>query len=132
MTRLGALVTGIIFIFGGYMIAHAEHLNLLAAAAWLPWVLLAIESLYRRTQWRWVVLGAIFIGLQTFAGHPQTAWHTALVSGAYSLFSLTLRERRSPRRQFLAALAIMAACGALLSVIQLLPGIEMMRQGDYA
>ena len=46
--RIGALVTAIIFTFGGFLTAHIEDTNLVAAAVWLPWVLLALENLYLR------------------------------------------------------------------------------------
>ena len=47
LSRLGALVAGITFTFGGFMIAHIGHTSRIAAAAWLPWVLLALEKIYQ-------------------------------------------------------------------------------------
>jgi hypothetical protein len=43
-TRIGALIAGMAFTFGGFMINHLSHTSRIAAAAWLPWVLLAIEG----------------------------------------------------------------------------------------
>ncbi len=132
MTRLGALATGIIFSFGGYMVAHVSHTSRIAAAAWLPWVLLAIESLYQQARWRWVMLGALFVALQLFAGEPQMTCYTALLGGAYALFSLTLREERERRWRFAATAVMMAIGGAWLSAIQLLPAWELLQQGERA
>src|SRR5262245_11757343 len=56
MTRIGALIAGAAFTFGGFMIAHMGHTSRIAAAAWLPWILLAVENLYCRLKWRWVAL----------------------------------------------------------------------------
>ncbi len=130
--RLGSLTTGIAFTFGGYMIAHLGHTNRVAAAAWLPWVLLAIEHLYLRASWRWVTFGALFVALQLFAGDPQMTLYTVLVGGAYGLFSLTVREARQPRWRFLAATVALALCGTLLSLIQLLPEQELLEQTERA
>lgn len=44
ITRVGALIAGTAFTFGGFMINHLSHTSRIAAAAWLPWVLLAIEG----------------------------------------------------------------------------------------
>jgi hypothetical protein len=131
-SRLGALVTGIAFTFGGYMLAHLGHTNRVAAAAWLPWVLLAVEQLHRRATWGWACLGAIFVALQLFAGDPQMTAYTLLVCGAYALFSLILREPGGGRGRFVAGAALMAVLGVLLSAIQLLPERELLLQGERA
>ncbi|MGH9799593.1 MAG: hypothetical protein ACRD82_04450, partial [Blastocatellia bacterium] len=101
-TRIGALLAGLAFTFGGYMVAHAGHTSRIAAAIWLPWILLAIENLYLRLSWRWIALGAAFIALQLFAGEPQMNFYTILVCGAYGAFSFLLRERQETRLRFLA------------------------------
>jgi len=131
-TRIGAMITGVAFAFGGYMIAHLGHPNRIAAAAHLPWILLAVEALYQRLQWRWVSLGALFVALQLFAGEPQMTFYTALVAGAYGLFSLCLREEREERLRFAFGIAALAVCGILLSAIQLLPMREMLRHSERA
>ena len=128
-TRLGALVTAVAFTFGGFMVAHLEDTNFIAASAWLPWILLAMEQLYRRPSWRWVGLGALFIALQLFAGLPQATCYVVMVCAAYGLFSLTLRGG-GRRRRFAAAVTVMVVCGVMLSAVQLLPTIELQRQGE--
>ena len=132
MTRIGALIAGAAFTFGGYMIAHMGHTSRIAAAVWAPWILLAIENLYERLSWRWVALGAAFVALQLFAGEPQMNFYTVLVCGAYTLFSLLLREERERRRKFLFGAAAMSVCGALLSAVQLLPERELLKMGERA
>jgi hypothetical protein len=130
--RVGSIIAGLAFAFGGYMSAHLGHTNRVAAAAWLPWVMLAVEELYLRLRWRWVALGAAFIALQLFAGEPQMTFYTILVAGAYGLFSLTLREERELRHRFLFGAIAMSVCGALLSAIQLIPERELLQQGERA
>lgn len=132
INRAGAIVTGVAFTFGGYMVMSMGQTSNIATAAWLPWILLAIEKLYQRASWRWVAMGAIFIALQFFAGVPQMTWYTALVGGAYFLFSALIRARQQPRWRFALAVSTMAACGALLSAIQLLPLRELQRQSGRA
>jgi hypothetical protein len=130
--RIGAIIAAITFAFGGYMIAHLGHTNRINAAAWLPWILLAVEELYAQARWRWVTAGAVFIALQIFAGDPQTALYTTMLAGAYALFTFLFRAKLQNPARFLTALTAMAVCGALLSMIQLLPGRELMQLGDRA
>jgi len=130
--RIGSMIAGIAFAFGGYMTAHLGHTNRIAAAAWLPWILLAVEELYQNPRWRWVALGASFVALQLLAGEPQMNCYTAIVAGSYGLFSLKMREERERRGLFLFGAVAMSVCGALLSAIQLLPDYELLRQGERA
>ena len=130
--RVGSMIAGIAFAFGGYMTAHLGHTNLIAAAAWLPWILLAVEELYLNLRWRWVALGASFIALQLLAGEPQMTCYSIIVAGSYGLFSLTLRESRERRGRFLFGAVAMSVCGILLSAIQLLPERELLQQGERA
>src|SRR5262245_64204248 len=128
--RAGSMIAGVAFAFGGYMTAHLGHTNLIATGAWLPWVLLALEELYLNLRWRWVALGASFIGLLFFAGGPQVTCYALMVAGAYGLFSLKLREERERRGRFLFGAAAMSVCGALIWAIQLLPTRELQQQGE--
>jgi hypothetical protein len=130
--RVGALLAGLAFSFGGFMIAHLGHTSRIAAAAWLPWILLALELLYQQARWRWVVLGAGCIALQLFAGEPQMNLYTIMVAGSYGLFSLLGRVKRERRLRFLSAALLMALGGVLLSLIQLLPEREFLSYGERA
>src|SRR5262245_15822800 len=130
--RIGSMIAGIAFAFGGFMTAHLGHTNLIATGAWLPWVLLALEEFYLNLRWRWVALGASFIALLFFAGGPQVTCYALMVAGAYGLFSLKLREERERRGRFLFGAAAMSVCGALIWAIQLLPTRELQQQGERA
>ncbi|MGH9847062.1 MAG: hypothetical protein ACREEM_50855, partial [Blastocatellia bacterium] len=130
--RLGAIITGVVFGFGGYMVMSIGQTSNITTAAWLPWVLLAIEKLHQRATWRWMALGSIFISLQFFAGVPQITWYTALVGGAYFAFSAVVRKQNQPRRRFIIGALGMAIFGALLSAIQLFPLREMQQHGGRA
>ncbi len=132
LDRTAALVTGVMFSFGGFMVTSMGQTATIATACWLPWVLLAIEKLYSNPSWRWIVCGPIFIALQFFGGVPQMTWYTALVAGSYFLFSAVLRERNYSRARFIVAVLMMAVGGALLSAIQLLPLRELQQQSGRA
>jgi hypothetical protein len=134
ITRLGALLTGVAFAFGGFMINHLSHTSRIGAAAWLPWVLLAIENITRSTSWRmawrWAALGAAFIALQFVAGEPQMVAFTVLVCAPCALFALKNCADRTARFRSLMALAVMIVCGVLMCLPQLLPSLELLAQSE--
>ncbi len=134
MARPAALLAGIGFAFGGYMINHLSHTSRIAAAAWLPWVLLAIENLAGavdwRGAWRWSVLGSLFIALQYLAGEPQMLVFTALTAFPCACFSFLRISDRPARKRFVLSLTVMAAAAVLISLVQLLPSIELLGQSE--
>ncbi len=161
ITRLGALLAGTAFSFGGFMINHLSHTSRIGAAAWLPWVLLAIEGCCANCQfaslsgdsffqdkklsedatqtdssrnaakrWFWAGLGALFITLQFFAGEPQMLVFTALVSLPCAWFALNRTESHEDMLRGVKALAVMVAVFVSLSLLQLLPSLELLAQSE--
>lgn len=134
VTRLGALVAGMAFSFGGFMINHLSHTSRIAAAAWLPWVLLAIENVAGHEDWRkrwlWAGLGALFIAMQFFAGEPQMLVFTALVSLPCVWVALNRSESHEDLMRGVKALAVMLAVFVSLSLIQLLPSLELLAASE--
>ncbi|MEO6727008.1 MAG: hypothetical protein ABIU20_03405, partial [Blastocatellia bacterium] len=133
-TRVGALIAGVAFTFGGFMINHLSHTSRIAAAAWLPWVLLAIDNIagsenWQRT-WRWVMLGSLFVAAQFFAGEPQMMVFTALVSLPCAWFAINRSEEHERILRAVKALAVMLAVVVSLSLIQLLPSLELLAQSE--
>lgn len=90
---------------------------------WLPWLLLCVESLARRWQWRWWVGLALGTALQILAGFPQYVAYTWYLLGPYALLRMwACREPALGPR--LAGLALAAALGLGLAAVQLLPTLE--------
>ncbi|MGB9879801.1 MAG: hypothetical protein ACPLRM_03475, partial [Anaerolineae bacterium] len=36
--RTAALCSGLVYALGGFLVAHLNHVNIVASAAWLPWI----------------------------------------------------------------------------------------------
>ena len=142
--RFGAVIGGLAFGYGSFMVGHLEHDNILRSAAWLPWLLLAAELALRRTgPWRavWALAGALVLALQCLGLHIQPVLLSLLALGAYLVVgpleapgggsSPPLREEpapRSARRSGIRALLPRATIGAAivglgfgLAAMQLVP-----------
>ena len=129
-------VSGIAYAMSGYLVARSGFLSINAAAAWLPWILVAAEGLVRnlgprsvaRHGWvripgaRSVALLGLMLGLQWLAGHAQIAWYTLILLVAWVIYRARFNSS-SIRRAFLA----LAAAGALafaIAAAQLIPTLE--------
>ena len=115
---LAAIVSGLIFMFGGGYFLHivAGHLPNLQTMVWAPLIFLAIDDLTCTRSLRGAWLGAGAVMMQVFAGHPQYVYYTALIAGPYALVGLW---NAPSRRNAIAGMALMAIGGIALSAVQL-------------
>ena len=120
---------------------------IIAAAAWLPWLLACIETIIRKQEEKgdvayspipYVLGGAVVLGLQALAGHPEIVVITLLAAGFYSLVRLLILWRRigAPGRvaRLGGWLLVMVGVGIALGAVQLVPLFELVstsfRQGS--
>jgi hypothetical protein len=104
--------------------------NMLEAAAWLPLGALAVLSIARGGGGRPMGMLALCAVLSLLAGYPQVTVYLFYAWGALLLVFL-LSERRSASECVRAGgwTALALALGALMASVQLLPGIELAREG---
>ncbi len=139
---LGSLVAGIVFQFSGFMVVSVVHPMIVAGASWLPLLLALVEcTIGRRRFWTqeravlpWALLGAIALGLQTLAGHPETTYFVLLVVAGFAGWrlihrSLTLSKsmRRSEVLSPALGVVLIVVLGLVLGAVQLLPFYEVAR-----
>ncbi|MGD8627140.1 MAG: hypothetical protein PVJ34_21575, partial [Anaerolineae bacterium] len=156
LSRFGALIAGLAYGLGGYVVARWVFPSMVYAAAWLPLILALAQRLISNTQSRisnkvhsgyWILdiaLLALAIALQLLAGHAQTSFYTLLILAAFSLyriFQLAPRASnplpsRTQRFAFyvlsLAPLALSTLWALALAAIQLLPTAELAAHSQRA
>jgi hypothetical protein len=69
--RAAALVAGVTYAYGGFLVAHLGHPPMLAVAAWLPLLLLCVWRAITDGSAGWLAAGAATLALMVLAGHPQ-------------------------------------------------------------
>ncbi len=149
LSRGGALVSGVAFEFCGFIVIGNVFPMIVAAAVWLPLVLVAIEKLAQQVQagrsWAQcapaLALGAISCGMVMLAGHPEMYYYIGLVSAAYGLWrmaalSRSLRKqgtaRGRPLARFATLLSGLAVLGIGLGTVQWLPLLDLVRSSFRA
>ncbi len=148
LSRFGALIVGLAYGGGGYIISRWVFPNMVYAAAWLPLMLAFTERLVRVTRIQSqslvsragarirnkildIALLALIIALQLLAGHAQTSFYSAVIIAAFALFRLasqwTAIQGSRIRASILGtgSLLLSALWGAGLAAIQLLPTAEL-------
>lgn len=140
---LPSFASGLVFAFSGFTVAHLAHLNMLAAAVWLPLILFFFHRALTRASLASAVCAGAFFGVSTLAGHVQVSLYIGLFLVVYWLWWLYYRRgalRRAPTDGVatpcnpagstlvsLAALPIALVLAVLLAAVQLLPSFELTR-----
>lgn len=127
---LAQAVGGIAFSLSGYLVARGGFLSINAAAAWLPWVILAVRQLAagvaaakdRGRPWRAILFLAGVLAMQWLAGHAQTAWYSLIMAAIWGVWEL--RSRRASWGSMASAVALAGALAFAAAAVQLLPTAE--------
>lgn len=121
---LAAFSGGLIFMFSGFMMGHRNHLSVISVAVWLPFVLYCLEKYGQGRKMLFIILGSFGFCFSILAGYPQITLYLTIVVFAYLLFR-GLDEKLDVR--FIFGGFLMLAMGILLSAVQLIPLLELVR-----
>jgi hypothetical protein len=87
-----------LFTFSGFNVSHGLHVNLVAVASHIPWLLWAVHGAFiaadLRARLRHVGAIALLTGSQLLLGFPQLVWFSGLLEAAYVLLLTTRASRR--------------------------------------
>lgn len=103
--RLASLTAAIVYQLSGFYIVSVVFTMIIAAAAWLPLLLAAIELIIRQQAIQerpatvpWVMLGAVALACQIMAGHIEITYYTLLIMALYALWRLVALARQHTRQ----------------------------------
>ncbi|MDP2874344.1 MAG: YfhO family protein [bacterium] len=131
MGVIPSLFGSLSFAYGSFLVIHLVHLNLVQVLSWLPLILLVVElGLQNVRPWRYVTATLIVIlTLQFLAGHQSQFYFSLLFTGLYTLtrcLSLSKQGVRFKPKPLLALFVAGVSC-LILSAIQLLPTLELLK-----
>ncbi|MES2460098.1 MAG: hypothetical protein V4671_05910 [Armatimonadota bacterium] len=118
---LGAVAWG----FGGALVSKMQFPNMVQAASWLPWLLLACEGILQRATARRSVLLGLVVGLTLLAAHPQMFLLQCYLAASWTLWRLA--GMKHGKRQIVGYLLLGFVLGIGLAAAQLLPTLELVR-----
>jgi hypothetical protein len=123
LTVLSAFASGLVFAFGGFMVAHLGHYNMLAAAAWAPFVVALLLRAIETGRLAWSLIGGGAFSLVLLAGHTQIALYLALTLVVVWLAAVACRSSAAVA----VLLPVMALVGVSASAVLLVPAYELTR-----
>ncbi len=128
-TKTGAVVSGIAFAFGGFMVAW-QGAVMGDSVMWLPLVCYSVHRLHMNQSGSSLSLAAVAFAMPVLAGHPETAIHVILTGIAAALLLWAFPSGAAPRfsLRFVAAFSLAGVCAIGLSSVQLVPTLEWIRQ----
>jgi hypothetical protein len=114
-----------VFTFSGYNVFHLIHVNMIAAVAHIPWILLLTDTLVaatdRKSRAQSFIALALVVASQILVGHSQLLWFTSLLVGG--LGGYYLWNNLPVARVALVPLAFVT--GALIAGVQLFPLLDV-------
>lgn len=139
--RVGAIVAAVAYAFSGFYIVSVNFTMMIAAAAWLPYILAMIQVMIVKQEQKgaaayspvpYVAAGALCVGMQTLAGHVEITYYVLLVSALFAAWRLAgawrrLRSRR-PLPRLTLWLGVMVGLGLALGAVQLIPLYDLVSQ----
>jgi hypothetical protein len=118
------LIAALAYMFSDVFIAHIGNLNLIAVAAWLPLSFLAFHhalmAANRKAASGMAILGGVFLGIGTLAGHGQMTFLLAAYLGFYALYHAIGERSAWP----MLSLLILGLTAAGLAAVNLIPSLE--------
>jgi hypothetical protein len=128
LSASAALLGGVAYGFGGWMLTHTEHINVLVGASWLPLLLWLVERAIAGARASTILAGSVLVATYLLGAHVQIALYAAATAALYAVLRLGPRLRAGGGGKavgtVLAILAATAMLGAGLAAIQLIPTAE--------
>jgi len=135
-SRPGAAITGIGFGASGFLLTHVVYLPMLCGAAWIPWLLLAVDRYLRDARPRAALGAGGAAAMMVLAGHPQAAVLGALLAGTYAAARIGTGYPGGPPGRLRANRGLRLAAGLLLGGLlclpQLVATLELAGQSERA
>jgi O-antigen/teichoic acid export membrane protein len=138
LNHFGALLAAVTYMLSSFFVAGVVFTMVIAAAAWLPLVLAAIEIVIRKQEEKgvapyspipYVIMGAGALGMQLLAGHVEITYYVLMVCVFYTLWRLAslwrVQKTARPALRLAVWLATMVLLGIGLGAVQFIPLYEI-------
>jgi hypothetical protein len=129
LKRFAALSGAIIYMFSGYLAAHAQHLGPIMASTWIPLILYFSRKSILEKNNRHVIKAGLCLGIQILAGYPQTTFSTLLTLllyfGWHSIKRAYNIQSWRPILKSAYSYLLLFLTGISVAAIQLVPTIQL-------
>ncbi len=124
-----AMMSSVIFMFGGFMISAMNLATTLSSIVWLPLVLYFFDKALEGGKTIHMLAASLSMGTMFLGGEPSVFYFTAWMLFIYSAFFVSGPGRKYFKRSA-AIFAVVIAIASLLVLFQALPFAELLRHSD--
>ena len=123
----GSFISGLVFAFGGFLMAQLRNISILTGCIWLPLILCLFSQAIRRRSYTFAAGAGIVLALQILPSHPQIILYVLIVLGLYYLYSLLTLPRAEIRPVLTLSLISLTTVvvGMSLAATQLIPAWQL-------
>lgn len=121
INKIGSLLSGITFMFSGFVVVWMEYGSLSLAISFLPLTLLLIEKCFNSKKKYFSFVLPFLLPLSFFSGHFQASLYLLIFSTLYILFKYL--EVKNLKKVI--SVLLLFLFGLILSLPQLLPSIQL-------
>ena len=127
--RAGSTIAAVTFMFCGFMVAHAGHINQVSSAAWIPLVFFLFNRALTRRKFSYAVWSGAALGVALLAGHFQSIVYLCGLLLGLVIFRAWQHHRLYPEAASIwfgiCAFATAVVIAGGLAAAQLLPTYEL-------
>ncbi|MFB0533464.1 MAG: hypothetical protein ACETWR_00630, partial [Anaerolineae bacterium] len=127
ISRAGSLISGLVFAFGGFLMAQLTNISILTGCIWLPLILCLFRQAIRKRSYTFAAGAGIVLALQILPSHPQILLYILIVLSLYYFYSLLTLPRAEMRPILTLSLILLTTVvvGMSLAAIQLIPAWQL-------
>ena len=134
--HISSLISAVVFMFSGYLVAMINLTTTLAAAIWFPLVFLFFNrSLNQGKYLKNIVLTSFFLGLMFLGGEPTPMFATVMILGLFTVTHIIINKKNLIKD--LVIFAAVLIIFVLIFSFQIIPFLEMLKlsnrtQADFS
>jgi hypothetical protein len=137
VSRPGAFLSGITFVFGGFVASKVlvGFHDIFATMAWMVWAMVALHAAWQQRRLGRAAAASLPVALSALAGSMTFFQYTLVAVAALGTYLVAQSWRQGGRREAVRAAAQVAlalGCGLLIAAAQLLPTFELARASTRA
>ena len=129
LSRISSFVSGMVFMFGGFLVIRKSHSQMLYSAIWLPLILFFIEKYRETKKIKYIILSSFAATIQFFAGNTQIFSYSLIIIFFYIIFLFLKKDNGETFRGKIYILNCfwVFLIFILLSLVQLIPSYELLQ-----
>jgi hypothetical protein len=131
LNKWASILSGISFMFCGFMVTHAIHETMIIQFTYMPLIFMFYNKGLSTCKMKYILLTGLFMGIVVLCGHPQITLYmffTFLLFGLYQIFFMFKDNNYKINTSLFKIITIAAfpfILGIMVGAIQLLPTMKL-------